>query len=141
MKSLHEIIQQTPVFLHDWSNREGVIYDFEEARWRDIDEQLETLKAYQDINILFGSYTYVNYSGDAWVLFEQDGKLYEVSGGHCSCYGLEGQWTPDEVLLEELEHRLLEGTWGEGRYTSNEFKRELCEFLGVEYKSNQTYDY
>lgn len=139
MKTLHEIIQQKPVFLHDWSDRKGVIYDFEEATWRGEEEQEKALKAYQGINILFGSYTYVNYSGDAWVLFEEDGKLYEVSGGHCSCYGLEGQWNPDEVLLEELENRLLEGTFGEGRYTDNEFKHELCEFLGVKYKSNKTY--
>ena len=43
-------------------------------------------------SILFASYGGGSYDGDALVLFEQDGKLFEVHGSHCSCYGLEGQW-------------------------------------------------
>lgn len=30
-------------------------------------------------------------------------KLLEVSGGHCSCYGFEGQWEPQEVEVEYLK--------------------------------------
>lgn len=29
-------------------------------------------------------------------------ELYEVNGGHCSCYGFEGQWIPDKTNLEYL---------------------------------------
>lgn len=30
-------------------------------------------------------------------------KLYEVHGSHCSCYGFEGQWKPEETSMEYLE--------------------------------------
>ena len=69
------------------------------------------------------------------MLFEQNGKLYEVHGSHCSWYGLEEQWEPEEVDLVELENRLLNGTFGED-FSGNNFKEELCEFLGVKFKSN-----
>lgn len=132
MKSLKEIINQKPVFLNDWQNKTDVLTDFagDPYIW-DKEKELKFREEKKDINILFASYHYMNYEGDAWVLFEKDGVLYEVNGGHCSCYGLEGQWEPDEVSLNELEHRLLNGTWGEDDWSDNNFKTELCEFLGV----------
>ena len=66
------------------------------------------------VEILHADYTYEDYSGDAWVLFKKDGKLYEVNGSHCSCYGLSEcnyvgntttQWQPEEVTKEELIRR------------------------------------
>lgn len=47
--------------------------------------------------------------GEAFVLFVEDNRLYEVHGSHCSCYGLEGQWEPEETLLEALQHRIQYG--------------------------------
>lgn len=67
--------------------------------------------------VLFASYGYENYSGDAMVVFEHDGILYEVHGGHCSCYGLneqiysgesESQWEPEETSWESLAMRKLD---------------------------------
>jgi len=55
--------------------------------------------------VLFASYGGAMYEGDAVVLFQRDGKLYEVHGGHCSCYGLEDQWTPAEVTWPALAMR------------------------------------
>ncbi len=63
--------------------------------------------------ILVASYTYECYEGDAYVLFRRDGKLFEVHGSHCSCYGLEDQWEPEETTREAIVHRLTNGTWGE----------------------------
>lgn len=96
----------------------------------------KAIEKHKNNNILFASYGNANYSGDAWVLFENEGKLYEVNGGHCSCYGLENQWEPEEVALEELKNRLVNGTFGEDNYAENNFKEELCKFLGVEFKRN-----
>jgi hypothetical protein len=45
--------------------------------------------------------------------------------------GLEGQWSPEEIVLAELENRLVNGTWGEDDWSDNNFKVELCEFLGI----------
>jgi hypothetical protein len=137
MKTFEEIIAQEPVFLHDWSNKEGVRDDFEDREYDFArDKYITKSEVPESANILFASYGQANYSGDAFVIFEENGKLYEVSGSHCSCYGLEGQWSQEEVELKELEHRLLNGTFGEDDYSDNSFKPELCMFLGVEYKVN-----
>lgn len=119
MKTLKQLIKQAPVFLHDWaeSKLEGLKQDFS------VYTQCERTK------ILFATYSYQDYSGDAWVLFEMDGILYEVNGSHCSCYGLEGQWEPEVVELKALQHRVTEGNFGKG-YSSNEFRDELKIFLG-----------
>lgn len=60
--------------------------------------------------VLFAAYTYEDYSGDALVVFRKDGRLFEVNGGHCSCYGLEDQWSPEETTTEALLHRLDKGS-------------------------------
>ena len=81
--------------------------------------------------ILFANYEYANYSGAAFVLFERDGKLYEVNGGHCSCYGLERQWDPEETTVEALLHRIEEGYLGGGRHYSSAFADELRAVLNA----------
>lgn len=120
MKALNELLKQEPVFLNDWaeSKKIGVISDFEDVN-------------ITNVNILFASYGYANYAGDAWVLFEEDGKLYEVNGAHCSCRGLEGQWKKEPVVLEQLKNRLENGTFGTDSSYGNEFATELKSFLGL----------
>ena len=65
----------------------------------------------EDKDILLASYDQGGYEGSAYVLFEKDGELLEVSGAHCSCYGLEGQWTPTRVTWKALAMRRDE-SWG-----------------------------
>lgn len=67
-------------------------------------------------DILIAYYTYYDYSGSAYVLFRKGLKLYEVSGGHCSCYGLEGQWSPGEVTVAALRHFVDKGGYGNREY-------------------------
>lgn len=92
------------IYLHDWagSGEAGMLADFE------IDKA-----ALDGATVLVASYTYEDYSGDAYVLFERGGNLFEVHGGHCSCYGLEGQWEPEEADADAIRHRISAGTWGE----------------------------
>lgn len=84
------------MYLNDWSESQvaGMCRDFE------IDAQV-----LDGIKIIIASYTYEDYNGSAFVLFEKDGKLFEVNGSHCSCYGLEGQWEPEETTKEALMAR------------------------------------
>lgn len=86
------------------------------------------LDKYVGIEILIASYTYEDYSGAAFVLFRRDGKLYEVTGSHWSCYGLEGLWSPEETSVEALRHRLDRGTFG--TRGDNVFAEELRVILG-----------
>lgn len=82
------------VFVGNWDNAEDMKRDFEIT-----DKELEGAE------ILFAGYEYGSYEGDAFVLFKRDGKLYEVTGGHCSCNGVEGQWSPEETSAEAIAKR------------------------------------
>ena len=113
----------TKIYLNNWDSKQDVINDFfPEYREPKYKGELD------NINILLASYTYWSYDGDAFVLFEKEGKLYEVNGSHCSCYGLEGQWDPEETTKEALLHRINEGTLGT-HFGDNTFKNELLEVL------------
>jgi hypothetical protein len=56
-------------------------------------------------DIIIAVYETEPYEGTAMVLFEQDGKLFEVHASHCSCMGLEGQWGAEETTWEALKMR------------------------------------
>ncbi len=73
----------------------------------------------KNCNILLAWYGNGGYDGSAFVLFERDGQLYEVNGGHCSCYGLEGQWDPELTSVEALTYRINEGGLGHDTYTDD----------------------
>lgn len=98
------------MFLNDWkeSGVDGMKSDFGIT-----DADLEGAE------ILLASYTYEDYSGSAFVLFRRDGKLFEVNGGHCSCFGLgesdysgdtTTQWQPEETTVESMMAR-IESHW------------------------------
>lgn len=158
MEASEEIIKQEPIYLNGWKCKYDVVSGFgdtnmdyedfisEEPTWpnkknwhkykADMEKELEEFK---DVNIILASYGNDYYEGEAFVLFEREGRLFEVNASHCSCYGLEGQWNEEveEVVLEELKNRLKNGTFGECEYTGNNFKKELCALLGVEYVKNK----
>lgn len=151
MKTIDKIIKSRPVFLNDWkeSKEFGVIVDFEGVYitldeykkkdspysnveyWNERKKEAEkALAKHKDEKILFATYFRESYEGSSWVLFEKDGKLFEISASHCSCYGLEQQWNPEEVSLKELENRIKNGSFGESYY-SGSYKNELAKFLGI----------
>ena len=74
------------------------------------------------VEILFAFYKNEDYLGNAFVLFQRDGKLYEVNGSHCSCFGLEGQWDPEETFVEAILMR-------EGICYDIEVTQRVFEFL------------
>lgn len=82
------------MYLENFSQKEDIAKEFE------ID-----VSDLEGCRIVFAAYKYEDYSGSALVLFMKDGKLYEVNGSHCSCYGLEGQWSPEETFIEALKMR------------------------------------
>lgn len=112
-----------PVLLHDWAGRDvaAVLDEFRVGA--------AVSMAMAACRVLLASYSQDNYSGEAFVLFEHDGRLFEVNASHCSCYGLEGQWEPEETTREALQHRLDQGTLGQSDYTGNVFASELRQVL------------
>lgn len=101
-----------PIYMHSFANNEEIVQEFGIPP-----ESLDGCR------VLLAYYHVGDYGCDssAFVLFEKDGKLFEVNGGHCSCYGLaekdwggenSTQWDPEETTVEALEHRLVHGSLG-----------------------------
>lgn len=99
------------VFFGSWSDLEGMIEGWCNYWWVNKDkgavdpERAEIAKDLEGAEVLFAAYGGRGYEGSAFVLYRKDGKLYEVNGSHCSCNGLEGQWSPEETNLESLKLR------------------------------------
>lgn len=82
------------IFAGSFGSTDDVFYQFEV----EVNDQ-------EGIEIIYANYNNEGYEGDAFVLFRRGGKLFESNGEHCSCYGLEGQWSPEETSLEALRLR------------------------------------
>lgn len=101
------------IFLHDWAGQDSeTVFDA-----FGVSKEVSA-----GVDIILASYTYEDYSGDAYVLFRKDNELYEVTGSHCSCYGLEDQWRPDKVTLEDIRAGLT-------RYAPSYYGDELSQWL------------
>lgn len=61
------------------------------------EDEAKVLK--EDLIIITAEYDTYCYEGYAEIYYfdTRDGQFYEVHGGHCSCYGLEDQWTPEVI--------------------------------------------
>ncbi len=82
-----------------------VYYDCFESREEMMQQFCISEEQLEGVDILYASYDMPPYEGYAHVIFRKEGKLYEVNGSHCSCYGLEEQWEPEETTVEALLFR------------------------------------
>ncbi len=71
------------------------------GNWADIQRDFAMNEPEPD-EVLLAKYEYENYEGSAEVYFRRGDKFYIAAGSHCSCYGLEGQWDPEEYASREL---------------------------------------
>lgn len=62
-----------------------------------------------DGHILYADYQEGGYEGNAEVVFLRDKKIYYVSSSHCSCYGLEGTWEPEELTEKMIKYLIANG--------------------------------
>ena len=82
-----------------WSQYVNIFSGFNDKSSIEQDFQLEA-GTLDNIFVICALYNYGDYDGDAHVLYVENHKLYEVHGSHCSCYGLEDQWSPEETFPE-----------------------------------------
>lgn len=88
--------------------REQQVSEYEqyfESQYNYETRQYEPKKVMPNNLIIFWSrYTYEDYDGDGEVWgFNTDNQLFfNVSGSHCSCYGLEGQWEEEYYTYDEM---------------------------------------
>lgn len=98
----------------DFDTVQSILRNFTNSKWDyenkkylvDAEGAKEITDDLYNSRLIVASYTHESYEGSAFVLYEKGGKYFEVSAGHCSCNGLEEQWSPSEVTLKELvNHR------------------------------------
>uniref|UniRef100_A0AB39CCS6 Integrase n=1 Tax=Pseudomonas phage RVTF4 TaxID=3236931 RepID=A0AB39CCS6_9VIRU len=90
----------TKMFYNDFSDVSDVISNYRGNAANDLD----------GAHVIHADYTYEDYSGSSYVLYYKDGKYFEVHGSHCSCYGLEDQWEPEEVTITQLMEMVDRGS-------------------------------
>lgn len=120
MKNLKQFMRQmksNPI-IRGFENSDDVFAQFEESKVK-------------NIKIVFACYEQEDYEGRVIVFFydSKTRKYFQTYGSHCSCYGLEGQWTwNDEINFKELENRLDKGNL----YDDGIFRKLYLEFLTTE---------
>jgi hypothetical protein len=61
---------------------------------------------------VFAEYQTPSYEGYSTVIISDDGRNFSVvEGSHCSCYGLENQWSPTEHDRTEI-NKMMEASYG-----------------------------
>lgn len=85
-----------PFYIENFKSQADIIKEYEAPA-----------NALDGAEVLLAWYGYGSYEGDSFVLFRKDGKLWEVNASHCSCYGLEGKWEPEETSIEALKKRRI----------------------------------
>lgn len=130
-----------PIYLNDWKDGgfEAMVADFE-GLWdaKELTPEILSSERWHGVEVLIASYGTENYGGDAFVLFRRDGKLFEVNGNHCSCYGLgsqsysgdrDTQWEPEETAIPAIRLRMTAGNLGSDGYHGNKYADELRAVL------------
>lgn len=79
--------------------------------WRDMQHQFEMNDAEPE-EVIYASYEQEGYEGWSTVIYRNGDKFYYNYAGHCSCYGLEGQWDPEEYSAELFLAAYEKGHWG-----------------------------
>lgn len=104
-------MSETKVIYGRWDNYEEMVNDWKGTRWKwsEKDDPAPEGMPTKD-ELLFASYGGSSYDGDAILIWNRAGKLYEAQGSHCSCFGLEGQFEPEETTLAALAMRERPGT-------------------------------
>lgn len=114
-----------PKYSGEFTDRYSVAKEYEAgtgSRWGDDFKVADDFPT--DEQIIYAHYEAEGYEGSSFVLFERDGKVYEVNGSHCSCYGLEGQWTPEETSWDAIAIRTPD-RYGAPREVITEAKKRI----------------
>lgn len=76
--------------------------------WSDVCREFHEVIDLPD-EVLLAVYDCHDYEGHATIIYRQADRYYWAGGSHCSCYGLEDQWSPEEYTAEQLVEALRRG--------------------------------
>jgi hypothetical protein len=91
------------MYVDQFENNEDVAEQY--AKFMDEEDKARILKLLNESIVHVAYYGRGSYDGTSLVIFEHNGILYEVNASHCSCYGLEGQWCPEETNWKAIGMR------------------------------------
>jgi hypothetical protein len=88
------------------------VYEGAFTDWDDIRIQFEMKDPFPEPEeVLYAMYDNEGYDGYAHVIYRNGNMIYSVTGSHCSCYGLEDQWDPEEYTPELFIAAWERGNW------------------------------
>jgi hypothetical protein len=109
-EQVYDALRWTPIYLGTWSGYEDMIGSFRPYDWDKGGRKAGRLALQpEEHEVIYANYEQGNYDGRAFVIYQKDGKLYEVHGSHCSCNGLEECWSPEETSWAAIAMR--RDTW------------------------------
>lgn len=100
------------------------IYEGLFGSWADVQRQFE-MNVPEPEQVIYAEYDQPGYDGWANVFYRIGDQFYWAYGSHCSCYGLEGQWDPEEYDAQSLVHALRKGN----HWRLSENARQIEEFV------------
>ncbi len=71
------------------------VYSGNFENWADVVSNFSCAVPEPD-QVLYANYDTPDYEGYAEVVYRNGDRFFIVGGSHCSCHGLEGQWSPEE---------------------------------------------
>lgn len=101
--------------------------------WKDLCSQFNISEETPEPTLVYADYSKSGAAGAVSVLYYVGGQWFYVSGVHCSCYGLEELWSPEEfdpkIQLEALKNEKTTISYGflSDQKTINEWLKEMCE--------------
>lgn len=113
-------------------------YSGERESWPTSDNQKNDLKKLlEQYEVIIAYESVGDYGCDSSSFFllkhKENGKLFEIHGSHCSCYGFEGQLDLEETDVESLRARVENGgnIFFCGGYDNNETENQKAvkEFI------------
>ena len=107
------------------------VYDGGFDNWADIQSQFDEPDLPEPDEVLFAMYDVDGYEGSARVVYRQGNRFFYVHGAHCSCYGLEGQWDPEEYSAEQFVAAYERGWWK--HYVPSSVRDRVKEFMENKY--------
>ena len=80
------------------------VYFGDFGSWQDVMEQFQVPEQDRPApdQVIYAAYDCPSYEGYADVIYRIGDRYFWASGSHCSCYGLEDQWQPEEYSREQL---------------------------------------
>lgn len=126
------LLAKQPMFLNDFEDVASVVHNFEVGYTHRLSKE-EQVKAVEEFcktyKVLFADYTYEDYSGDAYVFgyLPSENLFFEVHGGHCSCYGLEGQWDVETHTKEQLEALFAARKWDKKKEDTDRYYHRYAQ--------------